>query len=57
MELALDLDMVLSQSTRFLLLGIDDVNELGLQGSSTHKETINVSLAAELFAGSTSHRT
>lgn len=33
-----------------LLAGIDDVNKLRLQGSATHKESINVRLFGQLLA-------
>lgn len=50
-------DMVSLQSQSSLCLGIDDFDELGLEGGSAHKETVNVLLGSKLFAGSTSHRT
>lgn len=58
MDLASDLDMVTMQLPEFFLcLGVDDFDKLWLEGSSAHKETVNVLLGAEFFAGSTGHRT
>ena len=40
-----------------LLFGIDDVNELRLEGSTAHKEAIHIRLACQLLAGCPRHRT
>lgn len=39
----------------FLLFGVDDIDELWLQGGSAHQETINVLLGAQLFASTAGH--
>lgn len=44
-------------SCQFLCLGVDNVNKLWLEGSSTHEETVNILLGGEFFASSTGHRT
>ena len=40
-----------------LLFGIDDVEELRLEGSTAHKEAIHIRLACQLLAGCPRHRT
>lgn len=52
-----DLDTVSLQPAGFLCLGVDDFNKLWLEGGSAHKETVNVLLGSQLFAGSAGHRT
>lgn len=39
------------------MFGIDDVNELRLEGSTAHKEAIHIRLACQLLAGCPRHRT
>ena len=40
----------------FLCLGVDDFDELWLEGGAAHEETVNVLLGGELFAGAAGHR-
>lgn len=46
-----------SRDGQGLLFGIDDVDELRLEGSTTHKEAVHIRLACQLLAGCPSHRT
>ena len=36
-------------------VGVDDLNKLGLKGSSAHEEAINVLLGGQLLAGAAGH--
>ena len=38
-----------------LEVGVDDVNKLGLEGSSAHEEAIDVFLGGQLLAGAAGH--
>lgn len=53
---ASQLDMFSPELRGSLRFGVDDFNELGLEGGSAHQETVHVLLGAELLAGGPGHR-